>query len=63
MMEQKTFVITGSYKERQEERKFKKEITAVNENYAKEKTVSLIGSKHKIRRSSININGITEKKA
>ncbi|MFH1391288.1 MAG: 50S ribosomal protein L18Ae [Candidatus Diapherotrites archaeon] len=61
-MTEKTFVVNGIFKEKQEEKKFSKEINAVNESFAKEKAFSLIGSKHKLNRHHITINEISEKK-
>ncbi|MCR4335911.1 MAG: 50S ribosomal protein L18Ae [archaeon] len=61
-MTEKTFLVKGIYKEQQEEKKFSKEINAVNETFAKEKAFSLIGSKHKLNRHRITINEISEKK-
>ncbi|HLC80032.1 MAG TPA: 50S ribosomal protein L18Ae [archaeon] len=61
-MEQKTFTIKGAYSFRGKPQKFSKEITAHNQTYAKEKTLSAIGSKHKIKRNAIQIQTIEEKK-
>jgi len=61
-MEEKTFVINGTYRDQGEIKKFAKEINANNENFAKEKTLTEIGSKHKIKRQGIIITNITEKK-
>ncbi|MAG18317.1 MAG: 50S ribosomal protein L18a [Candidatus Diapherotrites archaeon] len=58
----KIFVVNGIFKEKQEEKKFSKEITAINESFAKEKAFSMIGSKHKLNRHRITINEISEKK-
>jgi len=61
-MDGKTFLVSGSYREKQEVKKFTKEIIAVNENFAKEKTLASIGSKHKTNRHQITINEVNEKK-
>ena len=42
-MEEKTFVINGTYRDQGEIKKFAKEMTAGNENFAKEKTLTEIG--------------------
>ncbi len=62
-MDEKTFTITGTYREKNEDKKFTKELNAFNENFAKEKVLSQIGSKHKIARNGIKISSIAEKKA
>ena len=61
-MEEKTFTIKGTYKEKNAMKKFVKEVTAVNQNYAKEKVLSIIGSKHKARRNKVKIESLEEKK-
>ncbi len=57
-MGEKNFTITGTYKEKGNEKKFTKQMTAVNENYATEKIMSEIGSKHKIKRNKIQITEV-----
>ena len=61
-MAEKTFVLNGTYRDQREIKKFANEVLAVNENYAKEKTLSTMGSKHKVKRHAIFIDEITEKK-
>jgi len=61
-MEEKTFAIEGAYKEKGGLKKFSKEIKAVNENYATEKTLAIFGSKHRLKRGAISITKIEEKK-
>jgi len=61
-MQEKTFTISGTYKEKGADKKFTKEITAVNEGYAKEKALSQIGSKHGTQRNAIAITSVAEKK-
>jgi len=61
-MSDKTFIVTGNYTEKQVVKTFEKEIKAVNEGFAKEKTFASIGSKHKINRYRITIENILEKK-
>ena len=61
-MEEKIFVLNGTYREQGKIKKFEKEIHAGNENFAKEKTLTEIGSKHKIKRHAIVIDTINEKK-
>ncbi|OKY79204.1 MAG: Ribosomal protein L20A [Candidatus Methanohalarchaeum thermophilum] len=38
--------------------KFKKEVEAENDEYAREKIYSILGSKHGVKRSKIQINSI-----
>jgi len=61
-VEEKTFTISGTYQDRGEMKKFSKEVSAQNENYAREKTFSLIGSKHKVKRNAIAIKEVSGKK-
>ncbi len=61
-MAEKTFTITGTYREKDADKKFSKEIKAVNEGYAREKTLSQIGSKHGVNRHGIRIAAVKEKK-
>jgi len=56
----KTFDVTGSFIERGEEKKFRKTVNAFNSNNATEKTLSLFGSKHRIKRNAIAINEVKE---
>jgi large subunit ribosomal protein LX len=52
------FEVEGKFKVNGEWMFFKKKIEAHNENMATEKTYSLIGSNHKVKRNLIRINGI-----
>ena len=61
-MQDKTYTIKGTYKERSEDKKFTKEIKAVNEGYAREKLLSQIGSKHRVNRHGVKIASVQEKK-
>lgn len=61
-MSEKIFIISGNYMEKQVMKTFEKEVKAVNENFAKEKILSNIGSKHKINRYRITIENVLEKK-
>ncbi len=59
--EQKTdadFGIKGTFRERGEDKKFTKKISAVNEGFAKEKLYCAIGSEHNVKRRFIKIEGI-----
>lgn len=58
----KSFEIKGDFKEGGKQKRFTKVITALNQNTAKEKTLSLMGSKHKVKRIHINIESIQETK-
>ena len=51
----KNFEVTGTYLEAKNIKKFTKNVEAFNEKHAMEKTMSLIGSKHKTKRKNIKI--------
>ena len=61
-MEEKNFVVKGTMKQKNSDQKFTKEIKAVNEGFAKEKALSLMGSKHNVKRNLIKILEVTQKK-
>jgi len=61
-MEEKNFVVKGTMRQKNEGQKFTKEIKAVNEGFAKEKTLSMMGSKHNAKRNAIKILEVTQKK-
>lgn len=61
-MTDKTYKATGTYKDKGTTKKFMKEVTAVNENYAKEKILAGLGSKHKVTRYAIKIETFEETK-
>ncbi|MCD6434372.1 MAG: 50S ribosomal protein L18a [Candidatus Diapherotrites archaeon] len=52
------FEVTGKYKEKRDWKPFRKIIDAKNEKLAEEYTLSLIGSKHKVKRRHIIIQKI-----
>jgi large subunit ribosomal protein LX len=56
------FEIKGEYLLKEKPWKFTKEIEAINENMAREKTLALMGSKHKLKRNKIKINAVKELK-
>lgn len=57
----KAFRVTGSYADpRQKQQPFSVEMAAEDENAVKEKALSTIGSKHKLKRWRINITDVTE---
>jgi large subunit ribosomal protein LX len=58
----KNFEIKGTFRENKEGKKFSKTINALNENTAREKTLSIMGSKHKVKRIHIKIESIKESK-
>ena len=58
----KNFEIKGTFRENKAEKKFSKTINALNENTAREKTLSIMGSKHKVKRIHIKIESIKESK-
>ena len=59
-MSEKTFEAKGIFLLNKKENAFAKTVTAINENFAKEKILSKIGSDHKIKRHKIKINEIKE---
>ncbi|HLC92160.1 MAG TPA: 50S ribosomal protein L18Ae [archaeon] len=61
-MVEKVFTIAGTYAEKSGEKKFTKEMSAINQNFAREKVLSQIGSKHGVLRNAIKIASITERK-
>jgi ribosomal protein L20A (L18A) len=58
----KTFNLSGEFKLGSEMRKFSKEITANNEDHAKDLVLSHFGSKHKVPRRFINLLTVSELK-
>ncbi len=58
--EMKNFDVTGSFIEKGVQKKFAKTVNALNSNNAAEKTLSLFGSKHRIKRKAIAINEVKE---
>ena len=54
------FEVKGSFKEKRKSKGFTKTVEAVNQNFAKEKVLSLFGSKNKIRRANIKIEAVKE---
>ncbi|MCZ7395165.1 MAG: 50S ribosomal protein L18Ae [Candidatus Methanoperedens sp.] len=56
------FIVTGTFKAGQKWERFTKKITSPTKNNATEKTYSLIGSEHGLRRSLIKIESIEEAK-
>ncbi len=60
MAESKNFEISGKFIEKNIEKKFTKEISALNEKFAIEKLVSQFGSRHKIARRNISIKEVKE---
>ncbi|MBN1167245.1 MAG: 50S ribosomal protein L18a [Methanospirillaceae archaeon] len=59
-MEQKQFEVIGTYQEKDTWKPYKKTISAPNENQAKERIFTQIGSKHRLKRPYIRITSITE---
>ena len=58
----KSFEVNGTFKERENQKKFSKTLQAENQERAREKALSIIGSKHKTKRIHINIESIKEAK-
>jgi len=58
----KGFRIIGSFKDVRSEQKFSIEVAAENADAAKETALSVLGSRHKLKRRDITINEINELK-
>jgi len=54
------FEVKGAFRCGEKWMKFVKVVEAKNERFAIEKTLSLIGSNHKVKRNLIKINGVKE---
>jgi large subunit ribosomal protein LX len=54
------FIIKGSFKAGAKWEKFTKTVTSNNEKNAVEKTYSIIGSQHKLKRNQIRIDKVEE---
>lgn len=61
-METKMFEAKGTFEKKGEKQKFTKTVKAASEKLAKEKVLSQIGGKQKIKRANIKIEGIKETK-
>lgn len=62
MEKEKNFEISGDFLEKNCKKIFVKKISAVNQNFAAEKILSILGSKHGIRRRNIFLKEIKEVK-
>ena len=58
----KGFRIKGSFKDIRNDQSFSVEVAAEDADAAKEKILSILGSKHKLKRRDIRIDEITELK-
>ncbi|WOF15760.1 50S ribosomal protein L18a [Methanoplanus sp. FWC-SCC4] len=58
MADQK-YEVSGEFKNGYDYQPFRKVIAAPNEAQASERTFAIIGSKHRLKRNYIKINGIT----
>ncbi len=56
------FEVIGSYGKREENKPFKRVVSAESESLAREKALSLMGSEHKIKRRLVFIEKINELK-
>ena len=52
------FEVTGTRKEKEENKPFTKHINAFSESNARERTMALFGSKNKTKRRNITINEV-----
>ena len=62
MSEKKSFEVIGKFKEKGLEKKFKKVVNAPNEAQAAERVMQLFGSKNKVKRRNIIVDGVKEVK-
>jgi ribosomal protein L20A (L18A) len=56
----KVFLVEGSYREKNQRAKFKKEIRALQPEHAKERLYRELGSRHKLKMKNISISTIKE---
>ncbi len=56
----KAFRVVGSYADPRKRQPFSIEVSAEDEAAVREKTLSLLGSKHRLKRRDIDITEITE---
>ncbi|MDD2439317.1 MAG: 50S ribosomal protein L18Ae [Methanosarcinaceae archaeon] len=56
----KNFIVTGSFKAGNSWANFTKNVESQNEKNAIEKTYSIFGSKHRLKRSFVKIENIVE---
>jgi len=59
----KAFKVTGTYRNRPGMQKFSKEVAAMGKDEAVEAIISVIGSKHRAKRSEIKVESVSEMKA
>ena len=62
MKKEKIFEVQGKFKQKNENKKFTKKVSAISEKMALEKTMALLGSHHKLKRRNIFIEEIKEAK-
>jgi len=56
----KAFRVVGSYADPRKRQPFSIEVSAENEEAVREKVLSVLGSKHRLKRREIEINEVTE---
>ena len=61
-MAEKKFIVTGEFEENKEKKKFSLTLEAESKNYAAEKAMCIIGSKHKKQRRKIFVHEVKEGK-
>ena len=61
-MDNKIFIVKGTFREGKHNSKFEKEVTGHNEAFIREKTYSEFGSRHHISRGFVKIDTVEEKK-
>jgi large subunit ribosomal protein LX len=53
------FVVSGRFQDRTGYRQFEKAVDAPNENVARERTLTQLGSEHGLKRTQVDIEGVT----
>jgi len=53
------FVVSGRFQDRTGFRQFEKSVEATNENVAREHTLAQLGSEHGLKRTQVEIEGVT----
>ena len=56
----KAFRVTGSYADPRKRQPFSMEVSAEDEGAVREKTLSVLGSKHRLKRRDIDITEVVE---
>jgi len=58
----KSFEVKGTFREKKEDKNFSMEFDSLNENTARQKALSTMGSRHKVKRVHVKIDSVKESK-